>query len=157
MISPPPQWRIRPATEEDRDFLERLAPRLTVGLATWRDPDAMEATARRWLLENLERMGPDSTVFIAEALDGVPVGAATIQRSQHFTGAPQADLGELAVISSIEGRGAASALLAAAESWARERGLPFVALATGAANARARAFYARHGYLKEDIRLAKRV
>jgi GNAT superfamily N-acetyltransferase len=149
------QWRIRPATSADRAFLAKLAPRLTIGLASWRDPHAMEATARRWLLGNLERMGPSSTVFIAEALDGTPVGAATIQRSQHFTGTPQAELGELAVINSVEGQGAASALLAAAEAWAREHGLPFVALATGAANARARAFYAHHGYLEEDVRLTK--
>lgn len=153
MLSSP--WRIRPATTADRAFLEKLAPRLTVGLASWRDPIAMAATARRWLLENLEHMGPDSTVFIAEVPDGTPVGAATIQRSQHFTGAPQAELGELAVIKSVEGQGAASALLAAAEAWAREHGLPLAALATGAANTRARAFYARHGYCEEDVRLTK--
>ena len=148
-------WRIRPAISSDRAFLEQLAPRLTIGLAPWRDPDAMEATARCWLLENLERMGPDSTVFIAEAPNGAAVGAATIARSQHFTGVPQAELGELAVLAPVEGQGAASLLLAAAEDWAREHGLPFIALATGAANARARAFYARHGYLEEDVRLTK--
>jgi GNAT superfamily N-acetyltransferase len=154
-MSPTQLWRIRPATSADRAFLERLAPRLTIGLASWRIPDAMEATARGWMLADLDRMGPDCVVLIAESPTGEPIGAAAIARSQHFTGAPQADLGELAVMASVEGQGAASALLSAAEAWARECGLPFVALATGAANARARAFYARHGYLEEDVRLTK--
>jgi GNAT superfamily N-acetyltransferase len=64
-------------------------------------------------------------------------------------------LGELAVVAAYEGHGVASALLAAAEAWAWEQGLHFVALGTGAANTRARAFYARHGYAEEDVRLAK--
>jgi GNAT superfamily N-acetyltransferase len=148
-------WRIRSGTPADRTFLEAIAPRLTIGLAPWRDPAAMEATARRWLLENLQRMGPDSTVLIAEGPDGVLVGVATIGRSQHFTGMPQAELGELAVVGEVEGQGAASALLAAAEAWARQQGFGFISLGTGAANARARTFYARHGYSEEDVRLTK--
>jgi GNAT superfamily N-acetyltransferase len=156
-MSPAQSWRIRPANSTDRAFLEHLAPRLTVGLASWRDKDAMLATARHWLLADLDRMGHDCAVFIVESPIGEPVGAATIARSQHFTGTPQAELGELAVVGSIEGQGAASALLAAAEAWAREHDLPFVSLGTGSANTRARAFYARHGYLEEDVRLAKRV
>lgn len=151
------QWRIRLATAADRAFLEQLAPRLTIGIPPWRSRAAMLATVRGWLLENLERMGADGTVFIAEDANGVPVGAATVERSAHFTGAPQGELGELAVIEAAEGQGVASLLLAAAEDWAREQGLPFLTLGTGIANRRARAFYARHGYQEEDIRLAKAI
>jgi GNAT superfamily N-acetyltransferase len=149
------RWHIRPATAADRAFLEQLAPRLTVGIPSWRSRSAMLATVCGWLLENLDGMGADGTVFIAEDADGTPVGAATVERSAHFTGTPQGELGELAVIEAVEGQGVASLLLAAAEDWARERGLPFLALGTGTANRRARAFYARHGYQEEDIRLAK--
>jgi GNAT superfamily N-acetyltransferase len=149
------RWRIRPATAADRAFLEQLAPRLTIGIPPWRSREAMLATVRGWLLENLEGMGADGTVFIAEDADGTPVGAATVERSAHFTGAPQGELGELAVIEPVEGQGVASLLLAAAEDWAREQGLHFLALGTGMANTRARAFYARHGYQEEDIRLVK--
>lgn len=148
-------WRIRPATADDRAFLDHLAQRLTIGIPVWRDPAVMLETVRGWLADELEQMGPDAAVFIAESADGTPVGVATIARSKHFTGTPQAELGELAVIDEVEGRGAASALLAEAEGWARAHGLPFVALGTGAANTRARAFYARHGYRDEDIRLTK--
>jgi GNAT superfamily N-acetyltransferase len=149
------QWRIRPATAADRAFLEQLAPRLTIGIPSWRSREAMLTTVRGWLLESLERMGADGTVFIAEDMVGTPVGAATVERSAHFTGAPQAELGELAVIKAVEGQGVAALLLAAAEDWAREQGLPYLALGTGTANSRARAFYARYGYREEDIRLAK--
>lgn len=148
-------WRIRPATTDDGAFLDRLAPRLTIGIPVWRDPALMLETVRGWLADDLEQMGPDSAVFIAEAADGTPMGAVTIARSKHFTGTPQAELGELAVMEEAEGHGAASALLAAAEAWAREHGLPFIALGTGAANTRARSFYARHGYRDEDVRLTK--
>lgn len=149
------RWHIRPATAADRVFLEQLAPRLTIGIPSWRSRAAMLVTVRGWLLENLESMGADGTVFIAEDVDGTPVGAATVERSAHFTGTPQGELGELAVIEAVEGQGVASLLLAAAEDWAREQGLPYLALGTGTANSRARAFYARHGYQEEDIRLAK--
>ncbi len=150
-----PQWHVRRATNAERGFLEALAPRLTIGIPPWRDPAVMLATVRRWLADGLAWMGVDATVFIAEARDGTPVGAATIARSSHFTGVPQAELGELTVVAEVEGQGAASALLAACEAWAREQGFAFVSLGTGAANSRARAFYARHGYGEEDVRLTK--
>lgn len=149
------RWRIRQATAADRAFLEGIAPRLAIGIPPWRSHETMVATARRWLLDNLDGMGDDAAVFIAEDTDGAPVGVTTVERSRHFTGTPQGELGELAVVEAVEGQGAATLLLAAAEDWARERGLPFLALGTGAANSRARAFYARHGYGEEDVRLAK--
>jgi GNAT superfamily N-acetyltransferase len=150
-----PQWRVRRATNADRGFLDALAPRLTIGIPPWRDPAVMLATVRRWLADGLARMGADATIFVAEAPDGTPAGAATIARSAHFTGVLQAELGELAVVAEVEGQGAASALLAACEAWAREQGLAFVSLGTGALNTRARAFYGRHGYGEEDVRLTK--
>lgn len=148
-------WRIRPAQASDRAFLEQLAARLAIGIAPWRDADAMTATARQWLVSDLQRIGPDAAVLLAETLEGKPIGAVAVARSQHFTGAAQAEVGELAVVMEWEGHGVGAALLDAAEGWAREQALPFVSLATGAANARALAFYARHGYAQEDVRLTK--
>ena len=149
------RWRVRVAMAADRAFLQSIAPRLAIGIPRWRGHEAMLATARRWLLGNLDGMGENATVFIAEDADGTPVGVATVERSTHFTGTPQAELGELAVTEAVEGQGVGSLLLSAAEDWARERGLPFLALGTGFANIRARAFYARHGYREEDVRLTK--
>lgn len=148
-------WRIRPAQASDRAFLEDLALRLVVGIPSWRSAEAMTTTARGWLLADLERIGPDAAMFLAETAAGEPVGAVAVASSKHFTGATQAEIGELAVVAEWEGRGVGAALLDAAEAWARERAAPFISLATGAANTRALAFYARHGYQPEDVRLTK--
>lgn len=158
MTNPTPtsnHWCVRTAALADRDFLSELASRLTFGIAPWRDPAAMLATMRGYLLSDLERIGPDSTVLVAEAPDGTPSGAATIARNTNFTGETQAYFGELAVTAAAEGQLAASALLAAAEDWARKQGFGLVVLDTGAANVRARAFYARHGYAEESVRLTR--
>ncbi|HLZ25319.1 MAG TPA: GNAT family N-acetyltransferase [Ktedonobacterales bacterium] len=148
-------WQVRPATATDHEFLVDLAQRLTIGVAPWRDPAAVLATMREFLLHDLEEMGPDSTVFIATAPDDTPVGAATIGRGKSFTGEAHAYLGELAVVAEVEGQGAATALLAAVEEWAREQCLGLVVLDTGAANSHARRFYSRYGYAEETVRLAK--
>jgi GNAT superfamily N-acetyltransferase len=148
-------WRVRGATVADRAFVESLAPRLVIGRARWIDEGAMLATMRGFLLDDLEHMGPNVAVFIADSRDGAPVGALSIERNTHFTGAPQAYIGELAVREEVEGQGAASALLEAAESWARERGARLIALETGARNSRARAFYERRGYGEESVKLVK--
>jgi GNAT superfamily N-acetyltransferase len=47
--------------------------------------------------------------------------------------------------------------MVAVEDWARRHGFPRVSLDTGAANARARAFYAALDYEEEDVRLTKRL
>jgi ribosomal protein S18 acetylase RimI-like enzyme len=46
-------------------------------------------------------------------------------------------------------------LMTAAEEWGRSQGLANMSLETGAANARARAFYRALGYKEEDIKLTK--
>lgn len=148
-------WRIRRATMADRAFLECLAPRLMVGAASWLDPEAMLRTMRGFLLGDLEKTEPEAALFVAEGEDGSPMGALAIEQSKHFTGEPQDYIGELAVVEAAEGRGAGAALLAAAETWARQHDATRIALDTGAANTRARAFYARHGYAEESVKLVK--
>lgn len=149
------EWVVREATPADRAFLEEVAPRLTIGMAPWRDRGAMLAAMRRFLLEDLDKMGADATVMVALADDGAPAGVATVAIANNFTGERQAYLGELVVREEAEGRGAASVLLDAVERWARERDLPFVVLDTGTLNTRARDFYTRHGYGEESVRLVK--
>ena len=149
------EWGVRQATAEDRTFLEEIAERLTIGMAPWRDREIMLATMRGFLLDDLNEMGDEKAVYIATRADGAPVGVATIGVGKNYTGETQAYLGELAVRAEVEGRGAASALLARVEEWAREHALPFVVLDTGSLNTHARAFYARHGYGEESVRLVK--
>jgi hypothetical protein len=52
-------------------------------------------------------------VLIAEDEKGEPLGFATVSHSTHFTGQPQAYIGELAIIEKVEGRGAGSAIFRA--------------------------------------------
>lgn len=148
-------WQIRPATAADRAFLEGLASRLTIGTASWLHPETVLRTMRGFLLSDLEKSGPETAMFVVAAEDGTPVGAASIEQSKHFTGEPQDYIGELAVTEDVEGQGAGAALLAALEAWARQHGAARIALDTGAANTRARAFYARHGFAEESVRLVK--
>jgi GNAT superfamily N-acetyltransferase len=149
-------WSIRWAGPGDEAFLERLAPRLAIGIAPWRSAEAMTATARRWLLDDLERARHGGAmVFIAQTDTSVPIGAVAVAPGQHFTGTLEATIGELAVLEEWEGQGVGAALIAAAEAWAREHGASRISLATGVANSRALTFYARHGYQQEDVRLSK--
>jgi len=75
----------------------------------------------------------------------------------HFTGTPEAYVGELVVAEEAEGRGVGRALMAAVEDWARAHGLGRVSLETGAANTAARGFYRALGYDESDVRLTKSV
>lgn len=93
-------------------------------------------------------------------MDGVGIGGRCvgfvgIASEVHFTGEAQAYIGELVVAEDAQGHGIGQCLLSAAESWARTNRYRVVALDTGAANSRARTFYARQGYNEESIKLAK--
>ena len=146
---------VRPATPDDAEFVESLAPRLVIGIAPWRDPARMLATMRRFLSEDLAHMGEESTVLVAEDTRGTRLGVVTVARQDNFTGEPQAYIGELAVCADAERRGAGRALVRAAEEWAGARGLGLTVLYTGAANTAALAFYQRLGYVEESVRLVR--
>ena len=93
-------------------------------------------------------------IFIVE---GERLGFASVAHHRHYSGDGQTYIGELAVSEAAEGRGAGRALIAACEQWAREQGYSYLALATGAANGRARGFYSHRGFLEEDVTLVKRL
>lgn len=151
----PTPARIRPFAPADRDAVLGLAPRLTVGIAPWRDPAAFLAAARRWIEGSIAGIGPERAVLVAEDGRGRCLGFVSVARDVHFTGEEQAYVGELAVAEEAEGIGVGRALMAAAEAWSRERGYRLIALDTGAANDRARGFYRRLGYAEESVKLVK--
>ena len=141
----------------DQVFILSLAPRLAIGMPAWRDPRRWAATVQKWLTESIEQHGQKTMVFVAEDEQGTRLGFATVTHDTHFTGEPQAYIGELATSAAAEGRGVGKALLAACEQWARDQGYQLLALATGAANEHALGFYRHLGYLAEDIKLVKRL
>jgi GNAT superfamily N-acetyltransferase len=147
--------QVRPYIPADREFVLSLAPRLMIGMATWRDPAAWLKTVQDWITGSIEQHGQNSMVFIAEDEQGERLGFATVSHDSHFTGEPQAYVGELATSETAEGLGVGKALAQACEQWAREQGYRILSLATGAANERALGFYRHLGYLDEDVKLIK--
>ncbi|WP_344860392.1 GNAT family N-acetyltransferase [Planomonospora alba] len=148
---------IRPYRDEDREAVVALAPRLTEGVAAWRDAGAVADAVRGWVTGSLENAGGDGHGVLVAVREGLIGGFVTVATRRHFTGQVDAYIGELAVSTEAEGTGVGRALVGAAESWARERGLARVTLETGAANVRARGFYRALGYAEEEVRLSKPV
>lgn len=147
-------FTVRPYLPEDRGPVLALAQRLTEGVAPWRDPDAVATAVLGWVTASLEHTDDDHGTFVAVRDDQV-AGFVTVTIRTHFTGQRDAYVGELVVSPDAERTGVGSALVGAAESWARARGLRRMTLETGAANLRARAFYRALGFTDEDVRLSK--
>ncbi|MFI7534534.1 GNAT family N-acetyltransferase [Streptosporangium sp. NPDC049376] len=146
---------VRPYLPEDRAAVLALAPRLAEGVATWRDPGAVGTAVLGWVTGSLERTGNDDHEVFVAVRDGHVTGFVTVTTRTHFTGSRDAYVGELVVSPEAERTGVGSALMSAAESWARAHGLHRVTLETGAANLPARAFYRSLGFTEEDVRLSK--
>jgi GNAT superfamily N-acetyltransferase len=144
---------VRPCAAGDAAAVAGLAARLTIGVAAWRDPEAVLAAVRAWVAESAAP-GFEGAAFVAED-GGEVVGFASASTVEHFAGEVDAYVGELVVAAPAEGRGVGGRLLEAAEAWAREQGFRCLTLTTGAANDRARAFYAARGFLEEDVKLTK--
>ena len=148
---------IRPAADDDQEAIFALAPRLAEGVAPWRDAGMARAAGQRWLRDSIAAAAAgDGAVFVA-ADGGTIVGVISVKASRHFTGERDGYIGELAVAERAARRGIGSALIEAAEGWARERGLVNLTLQTGALNTGARAFYAALGFAEEEVRLTRAV
>ena len=148
---------IRPASDADKEAIFALAPRLGEGVAPWRDQNEARTAGRRWLADSLAGAAAgDGTVFVAADGDAI-AGVISVRPSRHFTGERDGYIGELAVAEHAARRGIGSALIEAADGWAREHGLVNLTLHTGAFNTGARAFYAALGFDEEEVRLTRAV
>ena len=105
--------RIREANPEDAEALARLSGQLGY-------PATAEATARR-LREIVAR--PVGAVYVAEMRDRTIAGTAHVLAEYSMMDEPRAYLAGLIVDESCRSQGIGSALLRAAETWAREHGL----------------------------------
>lgn len=69
---------IRPVQPGDHTQVLALAPRLTEGVAAWREPQAVLCAVRRWVESSLGAAGePGHPVYVAIA-DGRVAGVVTI-------------------------------------------------------------------------------
>jgi GNAT superfamily N-acetyltransferase len=129
---------VREYQPEDREAVVALAGRLTIGVAPWRDADAVASAVREWVVGSIDNaVKGRGSVFVAVDGDQV-VGFVSCGERRHFAGAVDAYIGELVTAADAEGRGVGRALLARAEQWACECGYARITLETGARNARVR-------------------
>ena len=108
---------IRPYRPQDRQEALSLAGRLQIGVAPWRDPDAVRKTVIGWVRGSLDSCtAEDQEVLVA--VDGARlVGFVTIGQRHHFTGETDAYVGELVVATGMVRRGVGTLLMQAAEGW----------------------------------------
>jgi ribosomal protein S18 acetylase RimI-like enzyme len=148
---------IRAFQTDDRDGAMALAPRLTEGVAPWRDPRAVLAAVHGWVSDSADQAGEDGHAFYVAVAGDQVAGLVTVSEQAHFSGQVDAYVGELVVSRDWEGRGIGRRLMAAAEDWAAGRGLRFITLETGEDNQPARGVYRALGFLGEGVRLTKPV
>ena len=148
---------IRLATLQDEGTLTALAWRLTVfPLPAWRKPEHIADADHREMMAAIRAGSATSEVFIAER-DGSAVGCLHILEDVDFFGARHAHISVVATSADAEGSGVGRALMAHAETWARQRGHTLLTLNVFAANDRARRFYDRAGYAPEIMKYVKQV
>ena len=145
---------IRPARPEDRAFIMGLAPRLAgVAWMEWRNPAEITAFQHHFMGTCLANTAA-ATLMVWDrevALGFVHVEPA----ADAMNGGTCAYVSLLAVTEAAEGKGAARALMVAAEDWAKHQGFHLLCLDVFASNGRGRDFYARQGFGEETLRLVK--
>ncbi|MFC7166532.1 GNAT family N-acetyltransferase [Halospeciosus flavus] len=102
-----------------------------------------------------DRFADDDVATFVAVVAGDLVGYATVERKPSppvFARGPSGNVGEVYVAPDHRGAGVATALLDAAESWAREEGCERVTLSVNRENESARALYESRGY---DVRRLK--
>ncbi len=149
---------IRPASGED------LAALVEIHLASARyhaqlDPDFYAVPARDAVEAHLRaRLESESRILVAD-VDGQPVGSVSVElrtpsADSMIRPVPTAWVG-IAILEAWRGRGVGTALMRAAEEWAREQGAERVMLDASLTNVDALRFYEGIGYRRTGIILTK--
>ena len=153
--------RVRPARTDDphdRAFLSALAPRLETGMPPHIPAGALAAAVGRSVLGALDGRRGGEVILLAEDADRRRLGFVYVESSTDgLSGEPQGYVSEFAVAANAEGRGAARALMDAAEQWSREAGLTSMMIRVFCGNTHARAVYEHLGYEPEVLQLRKRL
>jgi GNAT superfamily N-acetyltransferase len=133
---------VRPANRDDLPALCAL-----LGELFSIEADFRPEPARQWLgLERLLQRAPDAAVLVA-VHDGEVIGMCTAQvLISTAEGGEVALVEDVVVRADCRGSGAGSALLAALETWCRERGIRRLQLLADRANTPALDFYRRKGW-----------
>lgn len=144
-------FRVRHAEPRDAPRLVELAREVGAEDAGWLITAGEWRSAwdeRRYL--RAVRKHPDAAVLVAEA-NGAVIGRLSIARDTHPASEHVADLG-LMVAREHRRQGAGTALMEAAERWARDVGIRKIELHVFPHNEPALALYERLGYVREGLR-----
>ena len=134
-------FTIRPARADDMETLRTLVA--AMGYEVGSDE----------LGSRLRALPDGHAVFLAES-GSAGVGWIHVLGSHSLIVGPRAEIGGLAVAPGFQGSGIGSALLAAAEDWTAQRGVPTIYLRSGAERTQAHAFYLARGYRAVKTQLA---
>jgi ribosomal protein S18 acetylase RimI-like enzyme len=155
-IAPRVTIEVRNGDPSDREFIADLANRtVPTSVAPFRDPPkgALEGALAR-LLQAVDEQPHVTLVAECDArragfillIDGLP---------DEMTAVPQGFIAYMAVEPAWQRRGVGTALLRAAESEAKRRGLPYMTLMVTEGNLAAQSLYERGGYVTERRLLCK--
>jgi GNAT superfamily N-acetyltransferase len=148
---------IRPASADDRAFLDSLNDRLIQeaagpGLAR----ENFVAFQANYTRSALDEPSPRSATLIATDRAGTPLGYIHLESTDDsLSGTTAGYVSILAVTAEAEGKGVASKLMAEAEGWSRAQGYRFLLLDVFGSNATARRFYEHKGYVADSLRLRR--
>lgn len=137
---------MRAATPGDDAFVAGLVPRFVEhGVAGGHTRDEVIDGTRRVLADAIRAARPGELFLIAETASGERAGFVyAVTERDFFTGEAYVHVSEIAVARSGEGVG--TALMAAVESWARERGCRRVTLNVVDENRAGQRLYERLGF-----------
>ena len=147
---------IRPATADDRTFVDSLSPRLSgVPGPPWHDRKAMDGFQDRYMAATFARVEEGAQTLVAWS-GNRRLGYVHMRPGKDgVTEEPCGYVSLLALDKDAEGKGLAHRLMQAAEDWARGRGYRLLSLDVFADNSRAVAFYERRGFRSETLRMVK--
>ncbi|WP_187399809.1 GNAT family N-acetyltransferase [Micromonospora sp. AP08] len=156
---------VRPASVADVPSLVELRlanaeAHVALDPETYRVPQR-EAVARHFAAMLAGEARRDG-VLVADAHDGRVVGMIEVLRQsdppehQILRPEPSAQV-HTVVLPDARGRGVGSALLAAAQRWANDRGIAYLSAGIHHRNIDAVRFYRRHGYTDAGVSLGRRV
>jgi GNAT superfamily N-acetyltransferase len=149
--------KIRPAAPGDRRFVLGAAQRLaSFEPPRWRPAQEIVEGERRTLRAFFEAPPGGAALLVAESDEGEGQGFVYLERlHDYFTLEAHGHVGILVVAEAAAGRGVGSALMRAAETWARDEGYRKLTLTVFEKNGPARAVYDHLGYAPETLRYVK--
>jgi len=106
-------------------------------------PSSADQIGSRW---ETVRSYPDAAALVATDSHGAVLGWIHVFGTRMLESDPVAEIGGLVVDESARGRGIGATLVAAAESWAKERGFPASTVRSNVIREEAHAFYRKLGY-----------